>query len=374
METTPRASFNDLPAEIVAIIVQDAAKPTFTQDEEYELMNLYSTARELCLVSRAFRHIALPIMLHTVLLDSRNMPAFLHALHMQNEYAHTYPALRFEYTPYIRNIWFGERCGGRPSDAHVYSRFTSEPVSDLELIAPVLLSASSLAIEFWCLDLLEYCVELAWGRMDDNIDRGCLPLPWNITTLTLSRITCDSWDMTRLASGSAFLASITHLIAIPPDERDISSHILFRTMCGVGCQSYAAPLWMEYVPWDSFERLERVSLVFPQVKLPFDIHESSMELKLHAELLTLPGSRLRGRRVPAEVQGSKDVEEGVFFSLKDVDAEVSDEDFISLNDVHVVVSDHPVHFCTESTCLSCLHPDWQKVWASGLQAEGRWVL
>lgn len=132
-------------------------------------------------------------------------------------------------------------------------------------------------------------------------------------------------------------------------------------------------MWMEYVPWDSFERLERVSLVFPQVKLPFDIDESSMELKLHAELLTLPGSMLRGRRVPAEVQGSEDVEEGDF-SLRDVDAEVSDEDFISLDDVHVVVSDHPVHFCTEATCLSCLHPDWQKVWASGLQAEGRWVL
>ncbi|KAG2090605.1 uncharacterized protein F5147DRAFT_840950 [Suillus discolor] len=217
-----RASFNDLPAEIVAIIIQYAAKPTFTQDEEYELMNLYSTARELCLVFRASRHVALPIMLHTVLLDFRNMPAFLRALHMQNEYAHTYPALRFEYTPYIRNIWFGERWGGRPSDAHVYSRFTSEPVSDLELIAPILLGASSLAIEFSCLDLLAFCVELAWSRMDDNIDRGCLPLPWNIKTLTLSRIICDSWDMARLASGSAFLASITHLIAIPPDEDDFT--------------------------------------------------------------------------------------------------------------------------------------------------------
>ncbi|KAG1854351.1 hypothetical protein C8R48DRAFT_320090 [Suillus tomentosus] len=373
MESTPRASFNDLPAEIVAIVIKYAAEPTFTQDEEYEPTNLYSTARELCLVSRTFRHLALPIVLHTVLLDFDNMPAFLHALRMQNEYAQTYPALRFEYTPHVRNIWIGECLDECPSDAPVDSSLTSEPVSDLDLIAPLLLGASSLAIDFSCLYLVTSCIERAWTRMDKSTDRESLPLPWNTKTLTLSRMSCDTWEMATLASGSAFLASITHFIALPPEEDDTYLHILFRTRRGVGPQNYATPLWMSYVPWNSFERLERASLVFPRVQLPFDMFEYSIGAKLHAELLTLPGSMLKGRRVPAEIQGSKDTEEG-YFSLQDGNAAVSDEDFVSLNDVHVAVSDHPVHFCAMTTCGSCVHPDWQKVWASGLQAEGRWVL
>ncbi|KAG1787026.1 uncharacterized protein HD556DRAFT_1002952 [Suillus plorans] len=370
MKITPRASFNGLPTEIVAIIIKYAAKPTFTQDEGYEPTHLYATARKLCLVSRIFRHLALPIMLHTVVLDFENMTAFLRALRMQNEYAQTYPALRFEYTPHVRNIWIGPCLDECPSDAPVDSSFTSEPVSDLELIAPVLLGASSLAIYFSCLNLLTSCIELAWTRMDQNIDNGSLPLPWNTKTLTLSRMSCDSWEMTKLASGSAFLASITHFIALPPDENDALVHILLRTERIIGPQNYAMPLWMSYVPWNSFERLERVSLVFPRVQLPFDMVKYRRRAEQHAEVLTLPGSMVKGRRGPAEIRGSKGTEEGSS-SLQDDDAAVSGEDFISLNDVHVAVSDHPVPFCG---CDMCLHSDWQKVWASGLQAKGRWVL
>ncbi|KAG1829688.1 hypothetical protein EV424DRAFT_412824 [Suillus variegatus] len=368
MEITPRASFNDLPTKIVAIIIKYAAEPTFTQDEDIHPTHLYTTARKLCLVSRTLRHFALPIMLHTVVLDYQNMPAFLHALRMQNEYAQTHSALRFEYTPHVCNIWIGLCLDVCPSDALVDSSLTSEPVSDLDLIAPVLLGASSLAIYFSCLNLLTSCIERAWTRMDKNIDNGSLLLPWKTKTLTLSRMTpCDSWEMTKLASGSAFLASIAHFIALPPDENDALLHILLRTKRVIGPQNYAMPLWMLDVLWNSFERLERVSLVFPRVQLPFYMYEYSRGAESHTEVLTLPSSMLKGRRVPVVIRGSKGTEEG---SL-DNDAAVSGEDIISLNDVHVAVSDHPVPFCG---CDICFHSDWEKVWASGLQAKGRWAL
>ncbi|KAG2054862.1 hypothetical protein BDR06DRAFT_361590 [Suillus hirtellus] len=367
MEITPRASFNDLPAEIVAIIIKYAAEPTFIQDEDFHPTHSYRTARKLCLVSHTLRHFALPIMLHTVVLDFCNMPAFLHALRMQNEYAQTHPALRFEYTPHVRNIWIGPCLDVCPSDAPVDSSLTSEPVSDLDLIAPVLLGASSLAIYFSCLNLLTSCIERAWTRMDKNIDNGSLPLPWKTKTLTLSRMTSDSWEMAKLASGSAFLASITHFIALPPEEHDALLHILLRTKRAIGPQNYGTPLWMSDVPWNSFERLEKVSLVFPRVQLPFDMFAYNWRAEQHAEVLTLPSSMLKGRRVPVLIRGSKGTEEG---SL-DNDAVLPGADCISLNDVHVAVSDRPVLFCG---CDMCFHSDWERVWASGLQAEGKWGL
>ncbi|KAG2154429.1 uncharacterized protein EDB93DRAFT_1248231 [Suillus bovinus] len=273
-------------------------------------------------------------MLHTVLLDFENMPVFLHALRMQKEYAQIHPSLCFECAPCICNIWIGD-CGDmHPSNAPMYSSFTSEAVSDLDLIAPVLLSAS-LAIDFSCLDIVASCMELAWTHMGNYVNCECLPLLWSTKTLTLSRVTCDSWKMATLGPGSAFLASITHLIALPSEEDDTFLHILYRSKCAVGTQNYIIPLWIVHVPWDAFEALENVSLVFPHVQLPFAMYEFTVALNLHVELLTFSVSMLKGwQHIPTEIQGSADTKEG-YFLLKDTDAEVSNEDFISLDNICV---------------------------------------
>ncbi|KAG1755421.1 hypothetical protein EDB19DRAFT_405057 [Suillus lakei] len=158
MVTIPRASLEDLPTELVLLILKYAAQPTFAQPDKYDAKNPYSTARKICLVSKAVRRIALPEMLHTVLLDLSQRKSFRACSTHAKEYALQYPDLCFAYTRYIRNIWIGE--SGCPSDTPVYSSFTSEPLSDLDLMAPVVLGAPSLAIDFSCVVELRALLDL----------------------------------------------------------------------------------------------------------------------------------------------------------------------------------------------------------------------
>ncbi|KAG1892179.1 hypothetical protein F4604DRAFT_1543736, partial [Suillus subluteus] len=243
--------FDNLPTELVLLILQYAAEPTFAQPEQYVTRNPYSTARTLCLVSRAVRRVALPEMLHTVLLGFRNVRAFVHALRMQAEYAQTDSSLCLAYTRYIRNIWIGHP--------------TSVPESDLDLLAPILLGAPSLAIDFSSMDLLTRCVEHAWAHMDKNIDRQRSPPPWRTKTLTLSGMVISPWHITtRRPSGSTFLASVAHLVVLPHTQIDSNLHVIRRITGVIGSQDYALPRWMRHAPWASFRRLESISLAFPR--------------------------------------------------------------------------------------------------------------
>ncbi|KAG2155055.1 uncharacterized protein EDB93DRAFT_1130985 [Suillus bovinus] len=344
MATIPRASFGDLSIELVDIILGYVARPTFAQPDQYRAKNPYSTAHKLCLVSQHVRrHVALPEMLHTVLLDSHNKVAFVHALRMQKEYAQTDSRLCFAYTRYINNIWIGEFClGGEYFYMYRGSNGMFVPDSDLDLLAPVLLGAPSLAIDFGWMHFLTRCVEHAWTHMGEDIDQRCLLPPWRTKTLALSGLVTDPWPMTMFASGQAFLASLAHLVVLPNTIRDLSSHVVGRALGIVGPQDYILPHWMINAPWALLKRLESISLAFPRVELPFYATEYSAGMNLQTELLTLPASLVKGHCVPLEVKAS---------------TETGDR-FISLDDVHVVVSNTRVHFC-----VYC--QEWEKVWACG---------
>jgi hypothetical protein len=328
METIPRASFANLPTELVLLILKYAAQPTFSQPEQ-RTKNSYSTARTLCLVCRAARHVALPEMLHTVLLDFCNVRAFVHALRMQSEYGQTDSSLCLAYTHYIRNIWIGHP--------------KSVPDSDLDLLAPVLLGAPSLAIDFSSMDLLIRCVEHAWTHMDKNINRQRSPPPWNTKTLTLSGMVIAPWHITKRPSGTAFLASVAHLIVLPHAQIDSNLHVIRRATGVLGPQDYALPRWTRHAPWASFKRLESVSLAFPRIELSSSIYALCTGMNLQTELLTFPASLVKGHRVPLEIKASAETGDGC----------------ISLNDVRLMVSDSRVHF-------SVFRQEWEKVWACGL--------
>ncbi|KAG2369723.1 hypothetical protein BDR07DRAFT_1604548 [Suillus spraguei] len=334
METIPRASFANLPTELVLLILKYATERTCAQPDQYESKNLYSTARALCLVSRFFRRVALPEMLHTVLLGFRNVTAFVHALRMQEMYAQTNSDLHLAYTRHIHNIWVGHFRAGTPM---------SVPELDLGLLAPVLLSAPSLAINFSNMDLLTRCVEHAWTHMDKNINCECSPPPWSTKTLTLSGVGTSPWHIKEHPSGLAFLASLAHLVVLPHTQIDSNLHVIRRAASVIGPQDYVLPRWMRHAPWTLFKRLETVSLVFPRIELPVDIRAFSTGMHLQTDLLTFPASLMKGHRVPLEIKASAETGEGL----------------ISLKDVRLVVSDFRVHFC-----VSC--QEWEKIWACGL--------
>ncbi|KAG2349172.1 hypothetical protein BDR05DRAFT_1056063 [Suillus weaverae] len=154
MEPVVRPSFDDLPSEVILLILRYAAQPSFTHSDEYEMKNHYSTALKFCLVSRAVRCAVLTEMLHTLLLGFHNMTAFAHALRTQKEYNKQKYRLFFAYTPHIRRVWIGEFCGYLTDSTPVRSSFASSVTeSDLSLLAPVLLGAPSLAVDFSSLNV-----------------------------------------------------------------------------------------------------------------------------------------------------------------------------------------------------------------------------
>ncbi|KAG1729761.1 hypothetical protein EDB19DRAFT_2027614 [Suillus lakei] len=315
METIPQTPFEKLPTELVFLILKYAAQPTFAQSEKYDAKNPYSTALKICLVSKAARSVALPEMLHTVLLDSRNMTAFVEALRIQKQYVREQHRLKFAYLPRIRNLWIGRDCRC-PRDAPVSSSTTSEPESNLSLMAPVLLGAPSLAIDHSSMKLLTRSVKHVWKRMDKNVDHERSP-PWRTKTLTLSGTGTGPWRIATHASGSAFLASITNLITLPDPKRDTNLHAMNRVISYIGYQDYLLPLCMSTVPWASFKNLESVSFAFPRVEFPFDRPAYNLAgLQLHTDLVTFPASIMKVNDVPKEIQASTETGRGII-SLDD---------------------------------------------------------
>ncbi|KIK34925.1 hypothetical protein CY34DRAFT_17386 [Suillus luteus UH-Slu-Lm8-n1] len=98
--------FGNLPIELVFLVFKYAAQPTFDQAEKYEHNNPYSTALELCLVSKSVRRAVLPLLLHTILLpESRNVRLFVQALFMQEEYKKASSDLQYQYAPRHLSLW-----------------------------------------------------------------------------------------------------------------------------------------------------------------------------------------------------------------------------------------------------------------------------
>jgi hypothetical protein len=146
----------DLPTELSLLILSYAARSI-------------SCALALCRVSRTVRRIALPELLHTVILSKRhNVLAFMHALHMQGAYVQQEHHLYFDYAAHVRKIWIRETKTVR-YDVH-------KDNIDFSILAPVVLASQSLAVSFKNTFLLDGCLEYAWNSyVHLNIDHERSP-------------------------------------------------------------------------------------------------------------------------------------------------------------------------------------------------------
>ncbi|OJA13516.1 hypothetical protein AZE42_08207 [Rhizopogon vesiculosus] len=357
METITRFSFVDLSTELCLLIFAHAARPTFAQSNDYDAINPYSSALALCRVSRIVRRAVLPELLRTVLLsEDSNVTAFVHALHMQKAYAEQGNHLHFAYEARVRRIWIGEIFepptvaphGSLSPNSLSYTACDSD--IDFSLLAPVLLDAQSLALDFSSLFLLHGCLYYAWNpRIDTKVRLGvgCSSPPWNTKTLTLSGTHTPWRPFTNTTEGSAFLASISRLVFVSPTL--IEAPLLpARGLCldndnRKESGEYKLPSWTAGVPWASFKSLQAVSLAFPQLSL---ITSSG---DVHIELLTFSAPRLLGYWAFQDTgtYTSEDSREGQVSSIDD--------------DVRVTISrSHSrIHFCI-------LCQDWEKAWVCGL--------
>ncbi|KAG2363231.1 hypothetical protein BDR07DRAFT_1375955 [Suillus spraguei] len=295
MESITRFPYTDLPVELAFMILEYTARPTFDQADLYDARSSYSSALALCHVSKIVRRVVLPELLHTILLpDFRHVEKFVHALRMQKTYKEKGSDLYFEYAPRVHKMWIVSH-GGNLTPAQVchtpraYALKPSESLLDISLLAPILLTASSLALSWTSLDLVIECLEHAWKShavVDENS-----PPPWNTQTLMLSctpPTTGPRWErLTDTPQGSTFLGLISHL-STNPYVCDYKSYV------ADSCRDYRLPSWMEITPWASFKSLKTVFLPYPRINPSADPFASIFTgINSHVELLMLSASLLR---------------------------------------------------------------------------------
>lgn len=300
--------FGDLPIELVFLVFKYAARPTFDQAKKYEHINPYSSALELCLVSKSVRRAVLPVLLQTILLpESRNVRLFVQALFMQEEYKKAGSDLQYQYAPRVRKMWIGSD-GGNLTPANLeHALQPSERPLAISLLTPIILAAPSLALSWTSVSLLIECLEDAWKfRPVTPVDEEHYRPPWNTKTLTLSSgapISPTEWNkLTDTPQGAAFLASICHLSSLSYlVSRDCESLPLAK--------EYWLPEWMHTAPLASFKSLHTVILPYPHVKPPTSLSALiNRGVDMHMEVLTLPATLLRAQTgIPNAIKGFVDV-------------------------------------------------------------------
>lgn len=162
----------------------------------------------------------------------------------------------FDYAAHIHRVWIGEtpflRLGG----------------IDFSLLAPVLLASKSLAVDFGSLYLLDGCIEYAWifhTLVRSIIDHKSSPLPWSVTTLTLSgdfSLYYHASTVTRLA----FFESVSQFIFLPPATFDLFQKLAVKAGCDKPFHyELPAASIMEKFPWTSLKSPQAVTLVLPHI-------------------------------------------------------------------------------------------------------------
>lgn len=347
MQATSPFPFANLSTELILLIFAHAARPTFIKTSDDASKNPYASALSLCHVSKIVRRTVLPELLRTVLLpEYNNATAFVRALRMQQAFALEGNDLRFDYAGRVDRIWFGRICEP-PPQAPVHSNFASSTTSELDtdfsLLAPVLLSAPSLALDFESLWLLYGCLESAWNSRIHINDPERTPPPWRTNNLTLVG-DFNRWrPLTSTTEGSAFLASISRLSFLSPTRAE--THLLpTYDPCfdDLEHRKYPLPEWMTSVPWGSFKRLRTVSLVLPRIVLTVAAKTSLSEENVDVELLTLI-----------------DPPHSTYWEPKDISAYIeSGEGQIVSVGVRTKLGDSPIQFSVSF--------DWEEAWACGL--------
>ncbi|KAG1734493.1 hypothetical protein EDB19DRAFT_1727298 [Suillus lakei] len=319
MQATSPFIFANLSTELVLLIFTHAARPTFVKTGNNAQKNPYESALSLCRVSKLVRRTVLPELLRTVLLpEYNNVTGFVRALRIQQESALRGSDLHFDFTGRINRIWFGQICEP-PPQAPVHRSFasstTSELAIDFSLLAPVLLSASSLALDFESLWLLYGCLESAWN----------------------SHILMNDPERIR------FLASISRLTFLSPTKAE--THLLptYDPCFGdMEHRKYPLPEWMMNVPWDSFKRLKTVSLPLPRIVLTVAAKTKLSEENVDVEMLTLFDPPQSAYWEPKDISTYTESGEGRVVSV----------------DVRAKLEESPIQFSVSF--------DWEEAWARGL--------
>ncbi|KAG1831591.1 hypothetical protein EV424DRAFT_1371881 [Suillus variegatus] len=263
-----------LPIKIILTICKDAAQPTFSQRENYDIKNPYSTALSLCLVSRLVRRIILPDFLHTILLRRRHsLKKFANALLMQKAYAEKKSDLFFDYTSAVQRMWISDAfdyfvyAEARSEERDLYSFFlTSNFLSkkderrarNISVLLPVILAASELAVDFGHLKHIIWSVQDAWSsRTDLNVD-GHSSFPGKTKNLTIIHQDQHSQLFYNTVKTFVFLTSIPHLTYLIDLAAD--SHTFRGISCGAESPKFPVYLWMRDHTWNSMKSLETFSV------------------------------------------------------------------------------------------------------------------
>ncbi|KAG0701175.1 hypothetical protein DFH29DRAFT_1000469 [Suillus ampliporus] len=332
MGPTSHFPFVNLSTELVLLILRYAARPTFVTVDENASNNPYSSALSLCHVSRMVRRAVLPEILRTVMLSKyHNAAAFVHALRMQDAYVqqenHLPFRLRSSQTPVHRSC-------------SPYAQ--SEPDIDFSLLgSSATILHPSLALDFGSLWLLYGCLDFAWNS--HNIDHKHFASPWNTKKLTLVGELTRWRPLMSTTEGSAFLASISHLTFLSPENAE--THLLVTydpCFDDMECRDYPLPEWMMSVPWASFKGLQTVSLVLPRIVLAGAARTHISEENVDVELLTLSAHSLSGHWVSKDINAYTESGEG----------------HVSSVDVRTNLGDSRVQFSVSF--------DWEEAWACGL--------
>lgn len=259
--------FANLPIELCFLVLTHAARPTFAPNHT-ERKKPYSSALALCRTSRAIRCIVFPKLLHTILLTKvKHMMAFIRALKMQQAYAQQDSHLHVDYAAHVRRIWIG----GTPIKHSINIYSLSLDSTDFSLLAPVLLAATSLAIDYRSLSLLNSCLEYAWkSHIHSNVDKSSPP-PWSTKTLTLSGDLAN-YSLTNSVPVYAFLASISHIIFLSPTRFPFEG-VCFPCRYGRICDKLLRYNIFERMsrspfPWAALQNLQSVSLALPHLMPP----------------------------------------------------------------------------------------------------------
>ncbi|KAG2112382.1 uncharacterized protein F5147DRAFT_546733, partial [Suillus discolor] len=241
--------FGNLPVELVLLILKHAAQPSFSQIAPYKSKNPYSFALALCLVSKEVRKTVLPEILHTVLLPQlRNVTAFVDTLRMQQAYAQQDHQFKFDYAKHVRRMWMGQFRGSIPGlSLNEFGQMQSG--LDLSPLAPVLLAAPSIAVDFENLGLLSGCLFQVWkSRADSHEESPVLYSPKTLMVMGTESMTRQWPSYIKTDHGAAFLASISNVISITHTITDSTRH-----QCGIchrdsASKIYKLPEWMTRAP------------------------------------------------------------------------------------------------------------------------------
>ncbi|KAG1875876.1 hypothetical protein C8R48DRAFT_768730 [Suillus tomentosus] len=297
-----------LSIEIILTICKDAAQPTFSQREKYDIKNPYSTALSLCLVSRLVRRIILPNFLRTILLHRRHsIKKFANALLMQKAYAEKKSDLFFDYTSAVQRMWISDafdyfvyaeaRLENQDSPffwhaRYLFSNRDEARERNISVLLPVILAATELAVDRRHLRLIMHSVQDAWSSRTDLNVGGHSSFPGKTKNLTIIRQAQDPDFIDYRVMTFVFLASIphlTHLIDLAEDSHD------FRGIsCGLTSPLETARDFLRRDDiWDSMKSLETLSVVYPHLPPLNDLKSISYAayatrgIDLHVERFTM---------------------------------------------------------------------------------------